>query len=71
VAIKKSPIRKPGSFAEAYGAELKSMSRIGTLNTHLNIHDALKRGRLSDLVIAELRRFGHAESMAAAPTLIA
>ena len=56
VATKKSPIRKSGSFAEAYRAELKGMSRIGTLSIHLNISDALKRGRLSDVVITELRR---------------
>jgi hypothetical protein len=56
VALRRSPVRKPGFFAETYGSELKSMHRIGTLQSHLNIHDALKRGRLSDIVIAELRR---------------
>ena len=55
-ATRKSPVRKAGGFAQAYRAELKSMARIGTLDNHLNIHDALKRGRLSDVVIAELRR---------------
>ena len=56
VALRKTPIRKAGGFAETFRAELKLISRIGTLNTHLNIHDALKRGRLSDLVVAELRK---------------
>jgi hypothetical protein len=59
VAVRKSPVRKPGCFAENYRAELKGMTRIGTLNTHLSIQDALKRGRLSDLVTAELRRHLH------------
>ena len=57
LAIRKTPIRKPGGFAETYRADLKLMNRIGTLNTHLSIHDALKRGRLSDLVVAELRKY--------------
>jgi hypothetical protein len=56
VAIRRSPVRRPGPFAETYRAELRSMNRIGALTTHLNIHDALRRGRLSDLVVSELRR---------------
>jgi hypothetical protein len=55
-AIRRSPVRRPGGFAAVYRADLKSMTRIGTLENHLNIHDALKRGRLSDVVIAELQR---------------
>ena len=56
VALRKSPKRTSGSFAEAYGGELRSMHRIGSLSIHLSIQDAVKRGKLSDVVLAELRR---------------
>jgi len=56
IALRRSPRRSPGSFAEAYRSDLKNMQRIGTLSNHLNIQDAVKRGKLSDVVIAELRR---------------
>ena len=56
VPLRRSPERRSGSFAEAYKADLRSMQRIGTLMNHLNIHEAVKRGRLSDIVLAELRR---------------
>ena len=56
VSLGRNPERRSGSFSEAYKADLKNMQRIGTLMNHLNIQDAVKRGRLSDVVIAELRR---------------
>ena len=42
---RRSPIRAKGPFAQAFRAELKSLSRIGPLENHLNIHEAHKRGR--------------------------
>ncbi len=59
-ALRKSPKRSLGSFAEVYNGDLRGMQRIGVLSNHLNIQDALKRGKLSDVVIAELRRNIHA-----------
>ena len=56
VPLRKSPKRAPGSFAEAYRSDLKTMQRIGVLTNHLNIQDAVKRGKLSDVVVSELRR---------------
>jgi hypothetical protein len=56
VPLRRTPERRTGSFVEAYRTELGRMRRIGTLNNHLNLQDAIRRGRRSDIVIAELRR---------------
>lgn len=55
-ATRKHPIRRPGWFAVEYSAELRLMTRIGTLEMHLDIQKALTQGHLPDLVLTELRR---------------
>jgi len=48
------------SFSQAFRADLRSASHLGSLNGRPNLQDAVRRGRLPDGVLGELRRLKNA-----------
>ena len=44
------------SFSQTFREDFRSAHRLGSLNGRLNLQDAVRRGRLSDDVLGELRR---------------
>ncbi|MBS1858466.1 MAG: hypothetical protein JST11_24060 [Acidobacteria bacterium] len=48
------------SYSQAFRADLRNASRLGSLNGRPNLQDAVRKGRLPDDVLGELRRLKNA-----------